>query len=91
MTNTPIVNVQDRPFIQASIPAARGLTWSQMIANEICLLQDNNCMIAPFHLVSQAFIEYHLTWKICGDIGRMDVRTVMKYQYAKSSPNSIIP
>ena len=53
-TNTPIVNVQDRPFPGSLQPAARNLTWSQMIANGICLLQDDARVIVPFHLVSQA-------------------------------------
>ena len=53
-TNTPIVNVQDRPFPGSLQPAARNLTWSQMIANGICLLQDDGRVIVPFHLVSQA-------------------------------------
>ncbi|KAI8891700.1 hypothetical protein BC833DRAFT_613454 [Globomyces pollinis-pini] len=52
-TNKPISNVQERPFLSSSQSSARGLTWSQMIANGICQVQDDGQVTVPFHLVPQ--------------------------------------
>ena len=52
-TNTSIVDIQGCPFRNSSRPAAKKITWSQMIANGICLLLDNNRVLVPFHLVPQ--------------------------------------
>jgi hypothetical protein len=52
-TNTPVLNVQACPFIDSSQAAARELTWSQIIANGMCVLQEDNRVVVPFHLVHQ--------------------------------------
>ena len=52
-TNTYIVDIQGCPFPKSSRTAAKKITWSQMIANGICLLQDDNRVLVPFHLVPQ--------------------------------------
>ncbi|EPZ33843.1 hypothetical protein ROZALSC1DRAFT_30715 [Rozella allomycis CSF55] len=52
-TNTPILHSQECPFPESSVPAARKLTWNQLIANGICLLQNNNRVLVPYHLISQ--------------------------------------
>jgi len=50
-TNTPVLKVLDIPFPNSRL--ASKLTWSQMISNGVCLLQDNGCVIVPFHFVAQ--------------------------------------
>jgi hypothetical protein len=50
-TNTPVLKVLDIPFPNSRL--ASDLTWSQMISNGVCLLQDNGCVIVPFHFVGQ--------------------------------------
>jgi hypothetical protein len=52
-TNTPVVNVLDHPFLGSSLDSARSITWSQIVANGICLIQEDNRVIFPFHLVPQ--------------------------------------
>ncbi|KAJ2999708.1 hypothetical protein HDV02_001951 [Globomyces sp. JEL0801] len=50
-TNTPVLKILDNPFPN-SLRASK-LTWSELISNGVCLLQDNGCVIVPFHLVVQ--------------------------------------
>ena len=50
-TNTPVLKVLDIPCPNSRL--ASKLTWSQMISNGVCLLQDNGCVIVPFHFVAQ--------------------------------------
>jgi hypothetical protein len=50
-TNTPVLRVMDIPFPNSN--RASDLTWSQLISNGMCLLQDNGCVIVPYHLVVQ--------------------------------------
>ncbi|KAK5664495.1 hypothetical protein QVD99_000034 [Batrachochytrium dendrobatidis] len=53
-TNTPVANILNCPFSESSLPSARDLTWSQMVSNGMCQLQNNGRVIIPFHIVTQA-------------------------------------
>ncbi|KAK5669192.1 hypothetical protein QVD99_003602 [Batrachochytrium dendrobatidis] len=53
-TNTPVANILNCPFSESSLPSARDLTWSQMVSNGMCQLQNNGQVIVPFHIVTQA-------------------------------------
>jgi hypothetical protein len=50
-TNTPVLKVLDIAYSNSHLESK--LTWSQMISNGVCLLQDNGCVIVPFHFVAQ--------------------------------------
>jgi hypothetical protein len=76
-TNTPVINIQACPFLKSSQPAAREITWSQMIANGICLLQDDNRVLVPFHLVPQA-LERQLTESHHLDQGELALLSSLK-------------
>ncbi|OAJ38743.1 hypothetical protein BDEG_22648 [Batrachochytrium dendrobatidis JEL423] len=53
-TNTPVANILNCPFSESSLSSARDLTWSQMVSNGMCQLQNNGRVIIPFHIVTQA-------------------------------------
>jgi hypothetical protein len=50
-TNTPVLKILDTPFPNS--PLSSTVNWSQMISNGLCLIQDNGCVIVPYHLVAQ--------------------------------------
>ncbi|TPX56124.1 hypothetical protein CcCBS67573_g09382 [Chytriomyces confervae] len=52
-TNSRVVNLTFCPFRNSSSESSRSLTWSQMISIGLCLIQDDGCVIVPFHLVPQ--------------------------------------
>ncbi|OAJ39489.1 hypothetical protein BDEG_23328 [Batrachochytrium dendrobatidis JEL423] len=53
-TNTPVTYPLDCPFSESSLPSARNLTWSQMVSNGMCQIQDDGQVIVPFHITVQA-------------------------------------
>ncbi|KAI3657486.1 hypothetical protein MP638_006133 [Amoeboaphelidium occidentale] len=52
-TNTSVNNILICPFKESTMESARSLNWSQMGSIGMCLIQDDGCVIVPFHLVSQ--------------------------------------
>ncbi|OAJ32784.1 hypothetical protein BDEG_28664 [Batrachochytrium dendrobatidis JEL423] len=53
-TNTPVTYLLNCPFSESSLPSARNLTWSQMVSNGMCQIQDDGQVIVPFHITVQA-------------------------------------
>ncbi|KAJ3346595.1 hypothetical protein HDU83_002841, partial [Entophlyctis luteolus] len=49
-SNTLITNPKQCPFSTSS-EAAKDLSWSQMVSNGLCLIQDDGRVIVPFHLI----------------------------------------
>ncbi|KAL5035359.1 hypothetical protein RTP6_7751 [Batrachochytrium dendrobatidis] len=53
-TNMPVTYLLNCPFSESSLPSARNLTWSQMVSNGMCQIQDDGQVIVPFHIIVQA-------------------------------------
>lgn len=63
-TNTKI-NVLECPFLKSSSVNARTITWNHLSSIGLCLIQDDNRVIVPFHLVASMS---ELDYKAGGDL-----------------------